>query len=238
MRRCARCLMLEMADPSHMPLRFLPVAFGAATNDAIRGLGLVDRPQCFDLAGGLALQRTDADAILFVEPERQRKADGSSAVEDVIGEALGKARLDEGLSRSSRHDLTLHFVDMQGKRNLYILEEDAKSLSEQNVDMSGEHPNHLAAWRQFRHMTQEELAEAVGCSVASIGHWETGARKLTSKWLPAIAKALNTTPGYILDHDPNDLPTAILDIWASIPEADQPKAIEMLKVFARTGTKG
>ncbi len=87
-------------------------------------------------------------------------------------------------------------------------------------------------------MTQEELALKVGCSVASIGHWETGARKLTSKWLPALAEALNTSPGYILDHDPNDLPTAILDVWASIPSDDRPRALEMLKVFAKTGTDG
>lgn len=211
---------------------------GSALDDTCRSFGLVDGPERPDLAYGLPLKGTDPNAVVFVEPQRQGQAYRARPTEDVVGEALRKARLDEGLSRSSRHALTLHFVDIGGKRKLYILDKDAKSLSEQNVDMSGHHPNHLAAWRLFRHMTQEELAEAVGCSVASIGHWETGARKLTSKWLPAIAKALNTTPGYILDHDPNDLPTAILDIWASIPEADQPKAIEMLKVFARTGTEG
>lgn len=86
-------------------------------------------------------------------------------------------------------------------------------------------------------MTQEELAEAVGCSVASIGHWETGARRLTDKWLPQLAKALNTSVGYIMEHDPENLPTDVLDIWASIPDADRPRALEVLKAF-RTGTDG
>jgi hypothetical protein len=42
----------------------------------------------------------------------------------------------------------------------------------------------------------------------------------------------------LLDHDPNDLPTSVLETWAAIPSEDQPKAMEMLKVFARTGTGG
>lgn len=99
-------------------------------------------------------------------------------------------------------------------------------------------PNHVRAWRLFRHMTQEELAEAVGSSTATIGHIETGERRLSDKWAHPIAKVLNTSAGYLLDHDPNDLPTAILDVWADIPLEDQPRALEMLKVFKRTGTGG
>jgi transcriptional regulator with XRE-family HTH domain len=104
--------------------------------------------------------------------------------------------------------------------------------------MSAPYPNHIREWREFRHMTQDELADAVGCSKASIGHWENGVREVAPKWLYPIAKVLNTSPGYLLDHDPNNLPTAVLDIWADIPSEDQPKALEMLRVFKRTGTTG
>lgn len=100
------------------------------------------------------------------------------------------------------------------------------------------HPNHVRAWREFRHLTQEELAEAVGCSPATIGHIETGARRLSDKWARPIADALNTTPGYLLDHNPNDLPTSILDIWASIPDEAKPQALKVLESFKRTGTEG
>lgn len=86
-------------------------------------------------------------------------------------------------------------------------------------------------------MTQDELADAIGSSKASVGHWENGVREVAPKWLYPIAKALHTSPGYLLDHDPNDLPTAILDIWADIPADDRPRALEMLKIaFPKTGT--
>ena len=105
--------------------------------------------------------------------------------------------------------------------------------------MSAPYPNHIREWREFRHLTQDELADAVGCSKASIGHWENGVREVAPKWLYPIAKALSTSPGYLLDHDPNDLPTAILDVWAEIPTDDRPRALEMLKVaFKKTGTEG
>lgn len=100
------------------------------------------------------------------------------------------------------------------------------------------HPNHVRAWREFRHLTQEELAEAIGCSKATIGHIETGARRLSDKWAHPIAEALNTKPGYLYDHDPNDLPTAILDVWAAIPDEDRPRALQVLEAFRRTGTDG
>jgi len=98
--------------------------------------------------------------------------------------------------------------------------------------------NHLRAWRQFRHMTLEEVADAVGSTKATIQQLEVGRITLSHKWLLKIAPVLGTTPGMLLDHDPNDLPTAVLETWASIPSDDKPKAMEMLKVFARTGTDG
>ena len=100
------------------------------------------------------------------------------------------------------------------------------------------YPNHVRAWRQFRHLTQEELADAVGCSTATIGHIETGERRLSDKWAHPIAKALSTSPGYLIDHDPNDLPTAVLDVWAAIPDENRAQALAVLETFKRTGTDG
>lgn len=126
---------------------------------------------------------------------------------------------------------------MQGV--LYSLCRDCILMTLHTVGMPGPaFPNHVRAWREFRHLTQEELAAAAGCSPATIGHIETGARRLTDKWAHPISKVLNTSPGYLLDHDPNDLPTAILDVWAAIPEADRPQALKVLESFKRTGTDG
>ena len=94
--------------------------------------------------------------------------------------------------------------------------------------------NQLRAWRVFRGLTQEALAEKIGTTKAVIGHIETGERGLSDKWLMKLAPALATSPGYLLEHDPHDLPTAVLDVWAQIPEVDRPRALEVLKAFVPT----
>lgn len=99
-------------------------------------------------------------------------------------------------------------------------------------------PNHLRAWREFRHMTQDELAAAADTNASVISLLESGARKLSPKWLRRLAPILNTSPGYLLDHDPNDLPTAVLDIWSAIPEENRAQAMAVLETFKRTGTDG
>lgn len=74
--------------------------------------------------------------------------------------------------------------------------------------------NHLKAWREYRGLSQHELAEKVGTSHQVIGYLERGRTQLSAKWLRTIAPALDTTPGMLLDHDPHDLSADIIDIWS------------------------
>lgn len=97
-------------------------------------------------------------------------------------------------------------------------------------------PNHLRAWREFRKMTQEQLADRVGTDKAVISLLESGARGLSDKWLRRLAPVLQTSAGHLLDHDPSDLPTDIIDIWESIDERDKETAKRVLESFRRTGT--
>lgn len=99
-----------------------------------------------------------------------------------------------------------------------------------------EGPNYLQAWRKFRRMTQEELAEKVGTTKAVISLLESGQRPLSAKWLRKIAPVLSTTAGHLLDHDPEELPTDIIDIWSHIDERDRDMARRVLDGFRRTGT--
>jgi transcriptional regulator with XRE-family HTH domain len=88
-----------------------------------------------------------------------------------------------------------------------------------------ERPLHfLRQWRKFRHMTQQELADSVGTSKTVISEMERGNLQLSPKWLRKFAPVLRTQPGYILDHDPDDLATDIIDIWSHIPEGDRDTA--------------
>lgn len=123
------------------------------------------------------------------------------------------------------------------KKNLFILREEASlgilhyaGMSEKNAG-----PNFLRAWREHRKLTQEALAEKVGTTGAVISLLEDGQRGLSAKWLRKLAPALDTTPGHLLDHDPNDLPADVLDIWKSIADREKPRALRALEIF-KTGT--
>lgn len=87
-------------------------------------------------------------------------------------------------------------------------------------------------------MTLDEVAAAIDSTKAVVQQLEVGRMTLSHKWLLKIAPVLGTTPGMLLDHDPNDLPTSVLETWAAIPEADQPQALRVLESFKKTGTEG
>ena len=98
-------------------------------------------------------------------------------------------------------------------------------------------PNHLKAWREFRKMSQEELAALVETTASQISMLESGERGLSAKWLRKLAPVLKTTPGHLLDHDPNTIDNDVFDIWVSIDKRDREQALRVLRTF-KTGTKG
>ena len=78
-------------------------------------------------------------------------------------------------------------------------------------------------------MSQEDLAEKVDTTASVISMLEAGERGLSAKWLRRLAPALDTTPCHLLEHDPSDLPTDILDIWAHISTRDKATALRILR---------
>ncbi len=80
-------------------------------------------------------------------------------------------------------------------------------------------------------MTQAKLAEAVGTTGAVISLLESGDRGLSDKWLRLLAPVLGTRPGHLLEVDPADVSTDILDIWADIPEDRRQQARNVLATF-------
>lgn len=100
--------------------------------------------------------------------------------------------------------------------------------------MGAEGRNYLRAWREKAGMTQDELAEKAGTTKAVISLLENEKRPLSSKWLRLFADVLGTTPGRILDVDPNEVSAEILDIWDHIATNDRPRAVRILRSL--TGT--
>jgi transcriptional regulator with XRE-family HTH domain len=80
-------------------------------------------------------------------------------------------------------------------------------------------------------MTQAKLAEAIGTSGAVISLLESGDRALSPKWLHRIAPVLGTRPGHLLENDPDEVDSDILEIWALIPDDRKDQARDVLKAF-------
>lgn len=99
-------------------------------------------------------------------------------------------------------------------------------------------PNYLREWRQFRGMTQQQLAEAVGTNANMIQYLESGERGLSAKWLRRLAPILDTTSGMILDHDPHTLDSDIIEIWATASNREKRQIADVAKAIVRTGTDG
>lgn len=90
----------------------------------------------------------------------------------------------------------------------------------------------------FRGLTQQELASAVDTNANMIQYLEKGERALSAKWLRRLAPVLNTTSGMILEHDPNELDSDIIEIWATASNREKRQIADIAKAVLRTGTDG
>ena len=77
--------------------------------------------------------------------------------------------------------------------------------------------NQIAAWREVRGLTQEELAAAIGVTHATISRIETGIIGLKESRLYAIADALKVAPGVLLAASPDGVDAdgdhGVLALW-------------------------
>jgi transcriptional regulator with XRE-family HTH domain len=135
-----------------------------------------------------------------------------------------------------------HIVTIEASPDYHILCGDLAGPAWHIVNMPDQPknggPNHLKAWRDYRKLTQAELAAEVGTNANMIGYLESGERGLSAKWLRKLADALKITPGHLLDHNPNDLPSDILEIWMNADPTVQRQIAEVAKALVRTGTDG
>lgn len=99
-------------------------------------------------------------------------------------------------------------------------------------------PNHLAEWREYRKLTQAALANLVGTNANMIGYLESGERGLSAKWLRRLAPALDTTPGMLLDHNPLDLSSDVIDIWSHADLRQKRQLSDIARALIKDGTNG
>lgn len=129
-----------------------------------------------------------------------------------------------------------HITDFCATEKIRISTNDPFFFDAYYTDMEETPPHYLKEWRKFRRLTQDKLADAVDTSKSVISDLERGNLQLSPKWLRKLAPVLGTQPGYILDHNPNELDTDVIEIWSRIE--DKAQAMKVLQSFAKDGTNG
>lgn len=105
--------------------------------------------------------------------------------------------------------------------------------------MTEKRPFYLAAWRRYRNLTQQELADALDTSKGYISDLERGKRRYNQDLLEALAKALSCEPADFLIRNPED-PSAIWRDWLAqqgVPEADQERFVAVIEALKQTAPK-
>jgi transcriptional regulator with XRE-family HTH domain len=126
------------------------------------------------------------------------------------------------------------------------------SVSQQHYDMrpaAGHSANmskrstigwYLQEWREFRGLTQDQLAEMSGYSKPYISQLENGVRQFTEELLSVFSKALNVEPIDLIALDPKALkgevePSATIEqIYKSLNALDRRRYIEFGKTLKST----
>jgi transcriptional regulator with XRE-family HTH domain len=152
--------------------------------------------------------------------------------QEALGDAMGVSRSAanryvNGTTRTPLHNLTAlrrSGYDVPGElEDLYYRSKPGAEPRRTPAKST----NHLRAWREYRRLTAEELAQLIGTRASVIQALEADAGALSSKWLRRLAPALRTEPGFLQDIDPSVASTSTLqrlEEFAQRPTAPSPSA--------------
>jgi transcriptional regulator with XRE-family HTH domain len=90
-------------------------------------------------------------------------------------------------------------------------------------------------WRIYRGFSQEQLANRLDTSVASISRIENGSQPYTQDVLEALAEALNTDPASLLMRNPEE-PEAIWSLWDNAKPGERQMIVDIARTVTKTGT--
>lgn len=90
----------------------------------------------------------------------------------------------------------------------------------------------IRQWRQYRHLTLEQLAERVEMTPAALSLLERGQSAYIQPTLEKLADALLTDPASLLMRNPED-EDAIWSLWDKASEAERRTISEVAKAVKR-----
>lgn len=94
----------------------------------------------------------------------------------------------------------------------------------------------IAEWREYRNLTQDQLAARLEMTQSHLSMIENGKRPYTQGTLEAIADALQTDPASLLMRNPLDR-EAIWSIWEQAKQAERQLIEELARSVVKTGTR-
>ena len=94
----------------------------------------------------------------------------------------------------------------------------------------------IKQWREYRDLTQEQLADRLETSKASISRIESGEQAYTQDFLEACAEALMTDPASLLMRDPTS-DEAVWSIWEKAKIGERQMIEQIVRTVVKTGTK-
>jgi transcriptional regulator with XRE-family HTH domain len=99
--------------------------------------------------------------------------------------------------------------------------------------MANERHFYLREWREYRGLTQEQLASGVGMTKGRVSEIERGVRRYNETMVEKLAKELNCQPWELIGRDPSTTDGGISDLWARIRPEDRAQALRTLESFVR-----
>lgn len=92
-------------------------------------------------------------------------------------------------------------------------------------------PNRIAEWRRFRNVRQDDLAEALGVTKASVSRVENGKAPYTQDFLEVTARTLKTDVASLLFRKPDDGPSP----WGPLITAANARPTDRDKIIGFIG---
>lgn len=93
----------------------------------------------------------------------------------------------------------------------------------------------IRQWREYRELTQDQLASRLDMSKAQLSRIETGDQPYSQDFLEACAEALRTDPASLIMRNPED-PDGIWTIWEQAKPGERLQIVAVARALTKTGT--